>query len=74
MSADSLQAQLASLGLAGTLEAQGTLAVLTVRDARAAGNDAVREQAVALAARHGFTHLALELDVGDENDASLSGN
>ena len=74
MSADSLQAQLAALGLAGTLETRGTLAVITVRDVRAAGDDGVRERAVALAARHGFTHLALELDDGDADCASLSGD
>jgi hypothetical protein len=74
VSADSLQAQLAALGLAGTLETSGTLVVLTVRDVRAAADDAVRERAVALAMRHGFTHLALELDDGEEDRASLSGD
>ena len=74
MSAESLRAQLAALGLAGTLETRGTLAVLTVRDAGAAGDDAVRERAVALAARLGFTHLALELDDGDDDRASLPGD
>jgi hypothetical protein len=74
VNADSLQAQLAVLGLVGTLETRGTLAVLTVRDVRAAGDDAVRERAVALAARHGFTHLALELDDGNADRASLSGD
>ena len=73
MNAGSLEAQLAALGLAGTLEARGTLAVLTVRDARAAGDDAIRERAVTLAARHGFTHLALELE-DDDDCASLSGD
>jgi hypothetical protein len=71
VSEESLRAQLAALGLAGTLETRGTLAVLTVRDVRAAGDDAVRERAVTLAARHGFTHLALELEDGDDG-ASLS--
>ena len=72
MSTASLQAELAALGLVGSLETRGTLAVLTVRDARAAGDDAVRERAVSLAARHGFTHLALELE--DDDRASLSGD
>ena len=72
MSAASLQAELAALGLAGTLEARGTLAVLTVRDVRAA-DDAIRESAVTLATRHGFTHLALELEDGEDR-ASLSGD
>jgi hypothetical protein len=70
VSAETLEAQLAALGLAGTLETRGTLAVLTLRDAHAAGDEAVRAAAVTLAARHGFTHLALELDDGDDR-ASL---
>ena len=73
MNEESLRAQLAALGLAGTLETRGTLAVLTVRDVRTAGDDAVRERAVTLAARHGFTHLALELEDGEDR-ASLSGD
>ena len=72
MSAESLRTQLAELGLAGTLETHGTLAVITVRDVRAA-DDAIRESAVTLATRHGFTHLALELEDGEDR-ASLSGD
>lgn len=67
MSGTALEAELAALGLAGRVEERGPLAVVTVHDARAAADPAVRAAAVALAAAHGFASLALELhdDAGD---------
>lgn len=74
MSVRILESELAALGLAGALEARGKLAVLTLRDVRAVGDETVRAAAVALAIRHGFTNLALELDDGTDDRASLPGD
>ena len=57
-----LQRALAELGAAGTVEARGRLAVLTALDVAAlAASPQARARALALAAEHGFTHLAVEI-------------
>jgi hypothetical protein len=66
MSVDHLTTRLEALGLAGVVEARGTLAILTLRDPQALGDPVVRKVAVAAAAEEGFTHLALELDDRDD--------
>ncbi len=70
-SGDALAARLATLGLAGTIAVRGKLAVLTLRDASPLRDAALRAAAIAAAAEHGFTNLALELDDGGDR-ASLS--
>ena len=57
-----LEADLASLGVACTVEARERLALVILRGdhSRLAEPD-VRREAVRLAESHGFTHLALEL-------------
>lgn len=64
--AEALARRLAALGLVGTVEARGKLAVLALHDLRAVREPGVRAAAVAAAAEHGFTTLALEL--GDDAD------
>jgi hypothetical protein len=62
MSADALRQALASLGLDGSVEARGALAVLSLDDASLSLSDPdLRARAVSLASEHGFTNLALEL-------------
>ncbi|HEX6534092.1 MAG TPA: hypothetical protein VF041_05820 [Gemmatimonadaceae bacterium] len=72
MSAEALEAALEALGVHGRVEVRGKLAIVTVRDAAALRDPAVRERAVAAAQSHGFTNLALEL--GHDGDAPLSGD
>jgi hypothetical protein len=75
VSAELLAQGLAVLGLAGTVETRGKLAVLALRDAKgwhAARDPQVRAAAVALAAEHGFTNLALALEDDCDGRAPLS--
>ena len=78
MTTQALAAGFAALGLAGTVEARGSLAILTVSNATsiaAAGNADLRASAVALAARHGYAALALELAPNAADDrAPLPGS
>jgi hypothetical protein len=69
MSAQSLERQLARMGLAGKVEGRGKLAILTLDDLHATRTAEVRAAALALAAKHGFTNLAVEL--ADETGAAL---
>ena len=59
--ATALAAALAELGVHCTVEAHGRLALLAAPTARALEAPAARRRAAALAAAHGFTHVALEL-------------
>ena len=62
MNAEALRQALASLGLRGTVEARGALAVLSLEgDPLLLSDPDVRARAVSLASEHGFTNLALEL-------------
>ena len=62
MSADALRQALASLGLHGSIEARGVLAVLSLDGGSLSLSDPdLRARAVSLAKEHGFTNLALEL-------------
>lgn len=64
-----LAAALAERGTACVVEARDRLAVLFASEAWPALGDAVERRAVhQLAVAHGFTHVALELDV-EEDDA-----
>lgn len=63
MSAAALRQALATLGLHGTVEARGALAVLSLDgdDVSPLGDPEFRAKVVSLASEHGFTNLALEL-------------
>ena len=68
-----LAAALAERGTACVVEARDRLAVLFASDEWPALGDAVERRAVhQLAVAHGFTHVALELDL-PEDDAGGSG-
>lgn len=69
MNAETLMQRLTTLGIAGTLEARGTLALLVLDDIQIIRDPVVRAAAVAVATECGFTHLALSLD--DDNGAPL---
>lgn len=57
-----LRHALASLGLRGTVEARGALAVLSLEgDPSPLSDPDLRARAISLASEHGFTNLALEL-------------
>ncbi len=71
MSAESLERALAALGLPGKVEARGSLAVLTVQGQISLEELRLRDAAVAVAADHGYTHLALELLDDVDDDAPL---
>lgn len=81
MSAESLRRALAEAGFAVEVEARDRLAVIRPRDAGAAAAiGSARERVSAIAARHGFTHTALEiaaragLQSAPAADASLPGD
>ena len=60
--AGALAAALAAEGLRCDVEERGRLAVLlTADDAASLADPALRRRAAALAAAHGFSHVALEL-------------
>ena len=74
MSAAALEGALADIGLHARVEADGPLAILTLTDGARLADVAARETVVALAARHGFSHVALELTDDSATGASLPGN
>ncbi len=74
MSAADLEAALAAMGIHGRIEADGPLAILSITDGSRLADPATRDAVVALAARHGFTHIALELTDDPADGASLSGH
>jgi hypothetical protein len=62
LSAAVLRQALAALGIRGSVEARGALAILTLDDDAAPLRDPeLRARAVAIASEHGFTNLALEV-------------
>jgi hypothetical protein len=63
VSAESLQAALASLGVRGRIETRDRLALLIASDHEAAVllDEDTRERAVTIAREHGFANVALEL-------------
>lgn len=69
VNADALERALAAVGLQGTIEIRGSLAVLKVRGDVTLADAQLRDVAVRVAADHGFSHLALELF--DEDRAPL---
>lgn len=71
MSAVALEAALAELGIHGRVEAEGALAVLSLRDGMRLADPQTRDAVIALATRHGFTHVALELSDDPPDGAAL---
>jgi hypothetical protein len=65
VNAAALERALAAVGLPGTVEVRGSMALLVLSDEAAAHlalvDAQLRHSALHLAAEHGFTHLALEL-------------
>ncbi len=71
MSAEVLRIALEEIGIRGTVEARSGLALLRVASPDSLGDTRTRREAVSLAVRHGFTHLALELNDGEADGAAL---
>lgn len=72
MSAALLREALAALGIRGSVEARGALAILTVEgDAAPLRDPELRARAVAIASEHGFTNLALEVRQPPGDGAAL---
>jgi hypothetical protein len=72
LSAESLREALAALGLRGSIEARGTLAVLLLEgDAAPLRDPSLRARALAIASEHGFSHLALEVAVARDGGAAV---
>lgn len=72
MSTEALLQALAALGLRGSIEARGALAILSLDgDAVPLRDPELRAKAVALASEHGFTHLALEVRHRSGESAAL---
>jgi hypothetical protein len=73
VTADALAISLSAIAPVAEVERRGALAVLRVRDARPFADAALRTAALAAAAAHGVTHLALELLTTEEatDDPSL---
>ncbi len=70
MSVDRLVCDLTDVAPGGVVEQRGTLAVLGVSDTTAFADTGHRARALAAAAAHGVTHLALELlDDGDGDNS-----
>ncbi|HEY9478477.1 MAG TPA: hypothetical protein VIP79_00240 [Gemmatimonadaceae bacterium] len=72
MSAGALRQALAALGLHGTVEARGALAVLSLdSDAAPLRDPELRARVVSIASEHGFTNLALEVSDSPNERAPL---
>jgi hypothetical protein len=68
MSVETLERALADIGLPGTVEVRGSLAILRVDDEALLANGDVRRRAVDAMVHHGFSHVALEIvDDGDRH-------
>jgi hypothetical protein len=74
VSAAALEGALASIGLDARVQAEGPLALLTITDGARLADGTARETVVALAARHGFSHVALALTDDSATGASLPGD
>lgn len=81
MSADTLEAALGAAGFPADVEGRGRFAVIRPRNTSASRAIAARrEQVIALAATHGFSHAALEIIATTDpsapapSDAALPGN
>ncbi|HET7584046.1 MAG TPA: hypothetical protein VFK13_04015 [Gemmatimonadaceae bacterium] len=71
MTVQRLERALAAIGLPGTVEIRGSLAVLTLQGEVSLEDETLRADAVRIASAHGYTHFAVELpDIG-EGGASL---
>jgi len=68
VSVEGLERELASLGIRGTIDGLGSLAVLTLLDGQVV-DDRTRAAVVQLATQHGFTHIALELQSAEDRAA-----
>lgn len=68
MNVEDLERALADIGLCGTIEVRGSLAVLRLDVDVPVSDGSVRARAVDAAERSGFSHLALEIvDDGDRH-------
>lgn len=72
--ADALRKSLASIGVAGRVEARERLAVIIAADPGILLDAERRRRALVLAREHGFTNLALEIAEDTTTRASLSGD
>lgn len=72
MSAESLRQALAALGIHGSVEARGALAILSVEgDIAQLRDPEMRARVLGLASEHGFTNLALEVSQPSGEGAAL---
>ena len=72
MNAEALRQALVTLGIRGSVEARGALAILSLEgDAARLRDPEVRARVLALASEHGFTHLALEVSHQSGEGAAL---
>jgi hypothetical protein len=72
LSTEALRQALAALGIHGSVEARGALAILSLEDDPAPFRDPeLRARAVAIASEHGFTNLALEVSDPSGEGAAL---
>ncbi len=66
MSIQRLERALAAIGLPGTVEIRGSLAVLTLDGEISLESESLRSDAIRVASEHGFTHFAVEPpDIGE---------
>lgn len=72
MSAEALRQALVTLGIRGSIEARGALAILSVEgDAAQLRDPEFRARILGLASEHGFTNLALEVSHPSGEGAAL---
>jgi hypothetical protein len=72
LSAEALQQALAALGIHGSVEARGALAILSLEgDAAPFRDPELRARLVAIASEHDFTNLALEVNHPPGEGAAL---
>ena len=62
---------LEALGVRCRIEARGRLALLVAEDVRPLVDPATRRRVAALGAAHGFSHVALELDLPPDDREAL---
>jgi hypothetical protein len=72
LSAEALRQALVTLGIHGSVEARGALAILSLEgDAARLRDPEVRARVLDLATEHGFTNLALEVSHPSGEGAAL---
>lgn len=72
MSAETLRQALEALGIHGSVETRGALAILSMEgDAAQLRDPELRARVVAIATEHGFTNLAFEVSHSSGEGAAL---